>query len=138
MKAPIRALTGVALAAALSLWGTVEYFGFEPAYQKQNRDPYKIAMQTTRLESVRATIPENATLGYLTDLETGSVPASAMFNATQYILAPRLLKQDAAEAQVLGNFTRPADFAAIGRQHGLVIEQDFQNGVVLFRREAGK
>ena len=41
-----RALIGVALAAALSLWGTIEYFGFEPVYQKQNRDPYKIAMQT--------------------------------------------------------------------------------------------
>jgi hypothetical protein len=128
----------MAVAATLSLWGTVEYFGFETVYQKQNRDPYTIAAQSLRLEGVRESVPENATLGYFTDLEPGSVAASAVFSATQYILAPRLVKQDTVQAQVLGNFARPADFAALGRQHGLVIERDFQTGVVLFRREAGK
>jgi hypothetical protein len=36
---------------------------------------------------------------------------------------------------VLGNFTRPADFAAAGRSQGLRQQQDFGNGVVLFRRD---
>ena len=57
-----------------------------------------------------------------------------MFNATQYISAPRLLTRIQCKLKYYGNFSRPADFAAIGRQHRLVIEQDFQNGVVLFRR----
>ncbi len=126
---------GVAAAALLSLWGTVQYFGFETGYQKQNRDSYQIAAQAARLEGVRASLPSTAELGYLTDLEPGGTAASAMFNGAQYVLAPRLLHQDANQPQVLGNFSRPGDFAAIGRQHGLRIERDFQNGVVLFRKE---
>ena len=127
---------GVIGAAALSLWGAVAYFGFETEFQKQDRDPYKIAAQSSRLEGVRGALPENAVIGYLTDLEKGSVAASATFNATQYILAPRILQEDTAQPLVLGNFSRPLDFAALGRQHGLRIERDFGNGVVLFRKEA--
>ena len=129
---------GVAAAALLSLWGTLEYFGFETASQKQNRDPYQIAAQSVRLDGVRASLPEGASIGYLTDLEPGGVAASAMFNAAQYVLAPRILKKDTDAPQVLGNFSRPADFAAIGRQHGLRIERDFQNGVILFRKEGAQ
>src|SRR5260370_16043694 len=93
---------GVAAAAVLSLWGAVAYFGFETAYQNQNRDPYQIAAQSVRLEGARASLPEGAAIGYVTDLEPGSIGASSMFNATQYILAPRILKKDTEEPQVLG------------------------------------
>ena len=127
---------GVAAAALLSLWGAVQYFGFETGFQKQNRDPYQIAATAARLEGIRASLPANAELGYLTDLEPGGVADSAMFNGAQYFLAPRLLNKDADRPQVLGNFSRPVDYGAIGRQHGLRIERDFQNGVVLFRKEA--
>ena len=135
---PARVKIGIAAATLLSLWGVVEYFGFESAYQRESRDPYRIAAQTARLEGVRAALPENAVLGYLTDLEPGSIAASTAFNAAQYALAPRILERGATQAQVLGNFSRPADFAALGRQQGLRLERDFQNGVVLFRKEAPK
>jgi hypothetical protein len=138
MDDSLRVKVGVAAAAALSLWGVIEYFGFETAYQRQYRDPYKIAAQAARLEGARATVPEDAILGYLTDLEQGSAAASALFNGAQYALAPRILRQDTARTEVLGNFTRPEDYAALGRQHGLVVERDFGNGVVLFRKEPAK
>jgi hypothetical protein len=135
---PLRVRIGVALAAALSMWGVVEYFGFETAYQKQSRDPYQVAAQAARLEGIAALVPEDAVLGYMTDLEMESPGARAMFNAAQYTLAPRILRQDAAEARVLGNFAHPADFGALGQQHGLSIERDFHNGIVLFRKDSAK
>jgi hypothetical protein len=135
---PPRVRVGVARAVALSMWGAVEYFGFETAYQKQSRDPYQVAAQAARLQGVLALIPEDAVLGYVNDLEPGSVPALAMFNAAQFTLAPRILRQDTAQTRVLGNFARPADFGALGRQQGLSIERDFQNGIVLFRRDSAK
>src|SRR5882724_11647429 len=98
---------GVAAAALLSLWGAVEYFGFETGFQKQNRDPYQIAAQAARLEGVRAMLPPGGELGYLTDLDPGGVAASATFNGAQYVLAPRLLHKDPDRPQVLGNFSRP-------------------------------
>jgi hypothetical protein len=138
VKYPPRVRVGVALAVALSMWGVVEYFGFETAYQKQSRDPYQVVAQAARLQGLLALVPEDAVLGYVTDLEPGSVPALAMFNTAQYTLAPRILRQDTAQTRVLGNFARPADFGALGRQHGLSIERDFQNGIVLFRRDSAK
>jgi hypothetical protein len=135
---PLRVRAGVAAAVALSMWGVVEYFGFETANQRQSRDPYQVAAQATRLDGIPALVPEDAVLGYVTDLEPGSVGAMAIFNATQYTLAPRILRQDAAQSRVLGNFAHPADFSALGRQHGLSIERDFHNGIVLFRRDSAK
>ncbi len=138
MTYPPRVRFGVAAAVALSMWGVIEYFGFEAAYQKQSRDPYQIAAQVSRLAGVAAAVPDSAVLGYTTDLEPGSVAALTIFNAAQYALAPRLVLQDSAQPRVLGNFARPADYAAVGRQQGLLVERDFQNGVVLFRKAPAK
>ena len=136
MEYPLAAKAAVAVAALLSLWGSFEYSGLESAYQQQFRDPYQIAAQFSRLDSVQSAIPEKAILGYLTDAVPGSVVGDAMFNGAQYVLAPRVLQRGAAFDLVLGNFTKPGDFAALGRAQGLRLERDFGNGVVLFRREA--
>jgi hypothetical protein len=136
MRFPLRANAGLGAAAVLSIWGAIAYFGFETAFNEQNRDPYQTAAQAARLADLRASVPEDAVLGYLTDLEPGSLAASTAFNVAQYALAPRLLMQDAGQAQVFGNFAHPADFAALGREHGLRVERDFGAGVVLFRKEA--
>lgn len=138
MNYPPRVLAGVAVAAALSMWGAVEYFGFETACQAQSRDPYHVAAQAERLAGIPALAPDDAILGYMTDLELGTPAAWAMFNAAQYALAPRILRQDTAPNRVLGNFAHPADFGALGRQHSLSIERDFGNGIVLFRRDSAK
>lgn len=138
MTYSLRVRFGVAAAVALSMWGVVEYFGFEAAWQKQSRDPYQIAAQVSRLAGVAAAVPDSAVLGYTTDLEPGSVAALSTFSAAQYALAPRLILRDTAQALVLGNFARPADYAAVGRPLGLLVEREFQNGVVLFRKESAK
>jgi hypothetical protein len=126
----------VLLAAALSLWGAVQYRDTETAYQRQSPDPYRLADQDARFEAFRAAVPAGATLGYLTDLPAEDNLSYAMFLIAQYHLAPRLLQKGSSNEMVLGNFTRPADFAALGRQQGLRMERDFGNGVVLYRREA--
>jgi hypothetical protein len=132
---PIVVMAGLAAAAALCLWGTFETYAFETAYQQQNRDPYMIGAQFDRLAPVAAVVPQNAILGYLTDVPQGSVTESAMLIGAQYVLAPRLVVRGAGPEWVLGNFTRPADFGAFGRSRGLELQQDFGNGVVLFRGE---
>lgn len=133
VHSPVAAAVGLAAAAVLCLWGTLETYVFETAYQQQNRDPYRIAAQFDRLAPVATAVPENAILGYLTDVPQGSVTESAMLIGAQYVLAPRLVVRGAERDWVLGNFTRPADFAAFGRSRGLELQRDFGNGVVLFR-----
>ena len=81
-------------------------------------------------------MPAGAILGYLTDVPAEDNLAATMFFSAQYALAPRLLQKGDSFDAALGDFTRPGDFAALGRQHGLRLERDFGNGVALFRREA--
>ena len=105
---PFATKAGVFLAAALALWGVMEYFGFEASYLQEYRDPYRIAAQSVRLDSFREAVAPDAILGYLTDAEPGSVAGDAMFQAAQYTLAPRILEREVSYRQVFGNFTRPA------------------------------
>ena len=56
-----------------------------------------------------------------------------MLIGAQYVLPPRLVVRGAGREWVLGNFTRPADFAAFGRSRGLELQRHFGTGVVLFR-----
>jgi len=133
---PLATKAGVILAAVLTLWGAVEYFSSESSYQEEYRDPYLIGAQSAKFGSFLEAVAPSAVLGYLTDAAPGSVASDAMFLAAQYTLAPRLLEKRTTSKQVLGNFTRPADFAAIGHQYGLSLERDFGNGVVLYRSES--
>ena len=131
-----KSTAAVLLATALSLWGAIQFAAAESAYQRQSPDPYRIADQAAKFSEFRATVPANAVLGYFTDIPAGEILATSMFLAAQYELAPRILQNRDSFDTVLGNFTRPADFTSLGRQHGLRLERDFGNGVVLFRREA--
>jgi hypothetical protein len=135
MRYPLRIVAGVAAAALLAVWGSFTSYQTEAAYQQDNRDPYQIAAQFRRLGPVLAAVPENAVMGYLTDAAPGSVVDSALLGGAIYVLAPRLVARDTAHDWVLGNFTRPADFGAIGKSKGLRLQQNFGNGVVLFHKE---
>jgi hypothetical protein len=131
------AIAGVAITTLLCLWGSFASYGVESEYQKLYRDPYLVSAQFTRFAAALSAIPENAEIGYITDAQRGSAAGSAMFLSAQYVLAPRLLKKGAAATLVLGNFTRPADYTAVGRSQGLRLrlQQDFGEGVVLFRKD---
>jgi hypothetical protein len=128
----------VTVALALALFGTLEHYQFEKAYQAQNRDRFMVEVQSTRLAGIAELVPADAALGYLTDLEPESTPAKSAFNAVSYALAPRLLTRDSGQRWVLGNFSRPADYSALGKGHGLRVSRDFRNGVVLIERSGGR
>ena len=121
-------------AALIAVWGAVDSFQFESTANL--RDPYMVNAQADRLAGVIQAIPRAAVVGYLSDVHDGSTIALAMFNSARYTLAPRLLVEGTDRDLVLGDFAKPADFAAIGRDHGLEVARDFGNGVVLFKRAA--
>jgi len=124
------------VAAVLSLWAAIYYQRAESTFQRTSPDPFRVAAQEIRFAKFRAAVAPDATLGYLTDTPPEDPRAAPMFLVAQYYLAPRLLQKSTAYDLVLGNFMRPADFAALGRQYGLRVERNFGHRVVLFRREA--
>jgi hypothetical protein len=73
-------------------------------------------------------------VGYLSDLPLADAPGQAAYFGVAMALAPRLVVRDAdGPAWVLGNFSRPQDFAA-AEAAGLELVRDLGNGVILFRR----
>ena len=128
-------MAGVVIAVLLCLVGSFASHDFESNFQQRYRNPDLVSAQFTRFAAALSSIPEGAGIGYITDAPQVGATDSAMFLSAQYVLAPRLLKRGVSEALVIGNFTRPADFASIGRTHGLRLQQDFGEGVVLFQKE---
>jgi hypothetical protein len=49
-------------------------------------------------------------------------------------MAPALLVKGDHSGFVIGNFSKPADFEAIGRTRGFHLVRDFGDGLVLYQR----
>lgn len=128
---PARLKAALVAAALLAVWGAIESFQIES--ESNAADPYMVNLQPARLAGVMEAIPRTAVVGYLSD-QNNSTAALAMFNSARYTLAPRLLVEGTDREWVLGNFTKPADYSAIGLDRSLKVSADFGNGVVLFRR----
>jgi hypothetical protein len=131
---PARVRWASLAAIAIALAAAAVNLKQESDYQGSSRDPYLVNAQADRLAGIASAVPADAVLGYVTDLAPGTDPYKSTFQTARYALAPRLLVPEGSGLWVLGNFSRPADFAALGRSKGLELVQDFGNGAVLFRR----
>jgi hypothetical protein len=131
---PMRTSAGITLAALICLYGSLQFYSSESAYQRQNQDPYMISAQESRFAAIRSAVPDGAVVGYLTDADPGSTLDGVLLHSAAYALAPRLLDRGLNHEWVVGNFTQPRDFDALARGNGLQLQQDFGNGVILFRR----
>jgi hypothetical protein len=119
-------------AALLALWGAIENFQLENRANDLH-DPYMVNDQPRRLTAAMQLVPRTAIVGYISDLPDQPVAWLAIFNSARYTVAPRLLVDGTDHEWVLGNFSKPGDYAAIGREHGVQIVQDFGDGVALYR-----
>jgi hypothetical protein len=127
---PIKSLLGLGVAAMLSLYGTLDFYGNQTELNRAQPDPYKLAAQETRFEALKRELPPLATVGYVSDLK----PDPAIFWGVQYALAPALLVDQPRSDLVVGNFSRLLDYAEFGRARNLILVKDFSNGAVLFRK----
>ena len=130
---PFAVIASIVVVSLLCLWGSFESFDLESNDRQHPGDPFMVT-RFMRFEPILSAVPEHAALGYVTDVQSRNL-GPAMILSAQFVLAPRLLEKGTAHEWVLGDFTRPADFAAVGQRHGLRLQQDFGNGVVLFRKE---
>jgi len=130
VRYPPKTIAGIVLVALLSLYGTIEFYSEQLERNRTSKDPYSIAIQMERLEPIRRDLPPNTPLGYISDV----APDSATILTTQFAVAPMLLVGNAPHEWVLGNFTKPQNYAEFGRTHGLTMVKAFRNGVVLYRQ----
>jgi hypothetical protein len=135
-ESPIRAFAVPLIIAATALYAVLSHYGAVRDANRQNPDPYMVSDQLARFAAVRASLPPEATLCYLSDIPFEETRGSAMFFGAQYALAPfplRLSLQPDHCRLVLGNFSQPVDFVEMQTRHRLSFVHDFGTGVVLFR-----
>jgi hypothetical protein len=124
-----RAILGLSVAALLSLYGTVDFYGKQIERNKIQKDSYHIGAQEQRFEALKRELGPNAVAGYVSDLSDAGIVLSA-----QHALAPVLLVDNVPHQFVVGNFSRPMDYSEFGRARQLVLVKDFGAGVILFRK----
>jgi hypothetical protein len=135
---PFRVTAGVFLIALLGAAAALETVQFVRQYNRGFRDPYQITKQEARFAAVKAALPPDQEIGYVSDKAQGDPQGGAMFFGAQYVLAPKILVREPGTKQhryVLGNFTSKSDFAEVARLAGMSLVIDAGEGVVLFKRE---
>ncbi len=129
--------TGIvaAVLGLMALAGMVQLYQEAKEKNRTAADPYRLTLQPLRLAEALQALPPSGVVGYVSDLE-GYIG----FDTMQYTIAPRMLMNKpnpGAGAFVIGNFSKPLDFAQFGRDRGLEFVKDCGNGVVLYRVPGG-
>jgi hypothetical protein len=133
-------VAGIAAAVLLALAGALDYYQSLSATSASG-DRFQIAVQEERFRGVAAALPSNAVAGYISDVPLSDAAGQVLFGAARYALAPVLLTVSGSKVRpewVVGNFAQPVDPAQVAAEHGLRVVTDSGNGVVLFRRDAGR
>jgi len=135
---PSFVIAAVLAVAILGAAGALNSYQVSAHYAEQLPDAYGGEHAQTRFAQLVERVPASAVLAYFTDLDPGPAYDSA-FLAAQYAVAPRVLVflhgQPSPEWAV-GNFSKPADFAAAGEAKGYAMIADLGQGVILFRRKS--
>ena len=130
------AIAAVVTVAVLGAGGALNSYQVSARYAEQLPDAYGGEHAQTRFAPLADRVPASAVLAYFTDLDPGQPAYDSAFLAAQYALAPRVLVflhgQPPPEWAV-GNFSKPADFAAAGEARGYAMIADLGQGVILFR-----
>lgn len=135
----IRVLIGliaVAIAAVLASADSLQL-----ASQLQ-QDPWGVQSAAQRFSGAATRLPPFDDVGYISDLAIDGKDGTPAFLAAQYALAPRHItpvgRTGSADAPpprfAVGNFSRPADFAAAGAKAGYAMQADLGNGVILYTK----
>jgi len=125
------------LVALLALFSAMDFWRATQDYNRTNPDPYRIGYQPRRFAKAAQETPEDAVLGYISDLDFGELHGSTAFFAAQYALTPRILvpwQSEFAKDLVLGSFARLPDVEQVAAENGLTVVRDLGEGVVLFRK----
>jgi hypothetical protein len=125
--------------AILAVYGAMNSYQLSARYAQRYPDAYGAGSAQVRFAPLVDKVPPATVLGYFTDVAPSDA-FNAAFLAAQHAVAPRLLvllnaqDKQAGPEWAVGNFSKPQDFAALGKAYGYNMQADLGNGIVLFRK----
>lgn len=99
---------------------TAKYYKFNGAN--------KITIYEEKLSKLKDTLPPSAIVGYITNKHDEE------FYLTQYALAPRYIVKNMDLPLVIGNFQTPPEKNELRQYLPLILAEDFENGLILFKK----
>jgi hypothetical protein len=103
------------------------------SFDQYNKNKTDITAFEKRFERLKQLLPSVGVLGYIDDT-TDPVNASLQYTLTRYAIAPHLLEKSARHKIVIGNFHQLPPEKALWVDQGLILINDFGDGVLLFSK----
>ena len=107
------------------------------------KDP--VTLHEERIAKLKEALPASGEVGYVTTVENEKIFAYerafqnveflAQYVATQYTLAPLIVRNSPEPALVVGNFLDGPPAPGFLEKNGLVPIKDFGDGLILYRRD---
>src|SRR5258708_25847330 len=101
-----RATLGLVIAAFLSLYGALDFYGAQIERNQAQKDSYQIGAQEQRFEALKRELGANGVAGYVSDLSDAGILLSA-----QHALAPVFLLDYLPYRVVVGNVSMPSCYS---------------------------
>ena len=139
VRYPPLVVAGVVAVCVLSCVAGFEAYIDTADYHAAQKDTFIVGQTFWRFAGAIPLLPRGEMVGYLTDLEPGSVQNTTAFLAAQYALAPNLLVSLDPRVKVnwvVGNYSQETDAQQTAKIFGMQVAKDFGNGVVVFRKGA--
>jgi len=107
------------------------------SWEPRNLDDDPVTNWERRIEPLKADLPKNGEIGYLSEWDLPGWDGSQSdmdneYRLTQYALAPRLLVRGHRFAYVVANLADPADVQSLKDQFGLREIRGYGFGIYLF------
>lgn len=125
----VRTKTGVYALLAIALLSNIALL-VETAPSRQSFDT---TAYLDRFSAIRADLPKNTTVGYLTDADSNATSTQAEFGLAQYALIPSILANNPDEKWVMANVHTPQS-PSFYQSRSLELVHDYGNGVMLLRK----
>jgi hypothetical protein len=130
----IRATIGISMIALLTLVSiSNELWESYKSLDQYNKTTIDITAFENRFARLIQQLPPVGVLGYIDDT-TDPVNASLQYTLTRYALAPRLLERSKRHEMIIGNFHQLPPKKALWVDQGLILIEDFGDGVLLFSK----
>jgi hypothetical protein len=130
----IRATIGISMIALLTLISiSNELWESYKSLDQYNKTTTDITVFENRFARLIQQLPSIGVLGYIDDT-TDPVNASLQYTLTRYALAPHLLEKSTHHEMIIGNFHKLPPKKALWVEQGLILIEDFGDGVLLFSK----
>lgn len=100
---------------------------------RKSPDIDNVTLHENRFIGLKKFLPTHGVVGYVTDQHPDN--ATGEYYLTQYALSPVIIANETARSFIIGNFHKSINIDEISKNADLILIQELDNGVILFKNK---